>query len=246
VINIVVLQADERKFGLIVDEVNDTEEIVVKPLGKESKNIAVYAGATIMGDGRVALILDILGLAQRANVVSEMRDRNIGEETDRHESSTEEHESLLLFSSNDSGRMAIPLSVVSRLEEIPGNTVETAGDQDVIQYRGQILPLIDVENNIVEKNRVSRPEEAIDDTRTQKENINVVVCSKEGRTVGLVVDRIHDIVDEALTIKRESTRPGVLYSVVVQDKVTDLLDVEKLIQSVDPLIDDTPAVATGA
>ena len=80
-VNIVVLQADDRHFGLVVDEINDTEEIVVKPLGKQLKGIPTFAGATIMGDGQVALILDVLGLAQRANVVSEVRDRRVGEKT---------------------------------------------------------------------------------------------------------------------------------------------------------------------
>ena len=80
-VNIVVLQADDRHFGLVVDEINDTEEIVVKPLGKQLKGIPTFAGATIMGDGQVALILDVLGLAQRANVVSEVRDRSVGEKT---------------------------------------------------------------------------------------------------------------------------------------------------------------------
>jgi two-component system chemotaxis sensor kinase CheA len=75
VVNIVVVQADERHFGLVVDEINDTKEIVVKPLGKQLKGIKTFAGSTIMGDGRVALILDVLGLAQSANVVSESRER---------------------------------------------------------------------------------------------------------------------------------------------------------------------------
>ena len=86
-VNMVVLQADDRQFGLVVDDINDTEEIVVKPLGKQLKGISTFAGATIMGDGQVALILDVLGLAQRANVVSEVRDRSVGEKTRWHGSS---------------------------------------------------------------------------------------------------------------------------------------------------------------
>src|SRR5262249_57045488 len=78
-INIVVLQADDRQFGLVVDAIHDTEEIVVKPLQKQLKGITVFAGATIMGDGKVALILDVLRLAHRANVVAEMRDRSLTE-----------------------------------------------------------------------------------------------------------------------------------------------------------------------
>ncbi len=116
-VNIVVLQADDRHFGLIVDEINDTEEIVVKPLGKQLKGISTFAGATIMGDGQVALILDVLGLAQRANVVSEVRDRGVGEKTAETESRHDDGESLLLLGGPDDGRMAMPLSLVARLEE---------------------------------------------------------------------------------------------------------------------------------
>src|SRR6202012_2553298 len=77
--NIVVLRADDQQFGLVVDEINDTEEIVVKPLSKQLKSINTYSGATIMGDGKVALILDVMGLAQRANVIGEVRDRAVKE-----------------------------------------------------------------------------------------------------------------------------------------------------------------------
>ena len=98
-VNIVVLRADERQFGLIVDEVNDTEEIVVKPLGKQLKCVNTFAGATIMGDGRVALILDVLGIGQRANVLSELRDRAVVENHDaaRRNDAEGDRETLLLF-----------------------------------------------------------------------------------------------------------------------------------------------------
>lgn len=113
-VNIVVLQADGRQFGLVVDEINDTEEIVVKPLGKQLKGINCFAGATIMGDGKVALILDVLGLAQHANVVSEVRDRSLADKTKTDVRSTE-RQTLLLFDAGQGTRMAIPLSVVDRL-----------------------------------------------------------------------------------------------------------------------------------
>jgi chemotaxis signal transduction protein len=135
-VNIVVLQADDRHFGLGVDDINDTEEIVVKPLGKQLKGISTFAGATIMGDGQVALILDVLGLAQQANVVSEVRDRSMGEKAAETESRHDDGESLLLLRGPDDGRMAMPLSLVARLEEFARSAVEKAEGRHVVQYRG--------------------------------------------------------------------------------------------------------------
>ena len=142
--NIVVVQADGREFGLVVDEITDTEEIVVKPMGKQLKGISAYSGATIMGDGRVALILDILGLAQRAQVIAEARESALNEKekkTKREEAHTD-RQTLLVVQCGNQGRMAIPLSLVARLEEFPANQIEMAGAQEVTQYRGQIMPLI--------------------------------------------------------------------------------------------------------
>ena len=146
-VNIVVLQADGQPFGLVVDEVIDTEEIVVKPLGKRLKSVGIYAGATIMGDGKVALILDVMGLAQRASVVSEMHERTGLEAADTKqeaEGAASTRQTLLLLEFADGGRTAIPLSAVARLEEFARNTIEQVGEQRVLQYRGEILPLLDV------------------------------------------------------------------------------------------------------
>lgn len=94
-IKIVVLQADDRQFGLVVEGINDTEEIVVKPLGKQLKGISVFAGITIMGDGKVALILDILGIAQQGQVVSEVRDRALADKLAGAQDRSEERQSAV-------------------------------------------------------------------------------------------------------------------------------------------------------
>lgn len=141
--NIVVVQAEGRQFGLIVDEILDTEEIVVKPLGKQLKSISAYSGATIMGDGRVALILDIPGLAQRAKVLAEEHETE--HEAVRSDTGMEtvgEERALLLVESGREGRVAIPLSLVSRLEDFPATVVERSGKQEVMQYWGQVIPLV--------------------------------------------------------------------------------------------------------
>ncbi len=232
-VNIVILQADDRHFGLVVDEINDTEEIVVKPLGKQLKGIPTFAGATIMGDGQVALILDVLGLAQRANVVSEVRDRSVGEKNTESESRQDEGESLLLLRGPDDGRMAMPLSLVARLEEFAPTTVEKAEGRSVVQYRGQILPLIHLSSALTERRQEPRnsgpPEPGV-----ENEKIQVVVYTDQGRSVGLVVDRILDIAHEAVKIQKRSGRHGTLGSMVVQGRVTELLDLKGIIQTADP------------
>ena len=146
IVNIVVLQADGRQFGLVVDGINDTEEIVVKPLGKHFKGIPLFAGATIMGDGRVALILDVLGIAERSGVVSEVRERALAEAQARTQHSETVTQTVLVFSLGKDSRMAIPLSLVARLEEIPRTEIETADGQEVVQYRGEIMPLLRLSN----------------------------------------------------------------------------------------------------
>lgn len=224
-VNIVVLQADGRQFGLVVDEVNDTEEIVVKPLGKQLKGLSFFAGATIMGDGRVALILDVLGLAQQAHVVSESRDGGVLEEKTGTYEAIDEKETLLLFNNGEDTRLAISLATVDRLEEIARDRVETTGGQDVVQYRGQIMPLVRV-GDYLPRCTVAEPD--------PEAPLQVVVYSESGHSVGLVVGGINDIVEESLNVKRDNCGEGLLGSAVIQDRVTDLIDVKSIVRSANP------------
>lgn len=227
-VNIIVLQADGHPFGLVVDEINDTQEIVVKPLGKQLKGVSCFAGATIMGDGKVALILDVLGLAQQSRVVAEVHGR-----TSHHENAAAEarkqqdqKQTLLLFSVGEGSRMAIPLSMVARLEEFQRSSVELSAGKPVVRYRGQILPLIQVSEHL--------PIAGATSGTPEKDSMQVVVYTEKGRSVGLVVGKIDDIVSEVITEKRHAFGNGILGSIVVQDQVTDLLDVHSIIRSSDP------------
>ena len=219
VVNIVVLHADDRHFGLVVDGINDTEEIVVKPLGKELKGLTAFAGATIMGDGHVALILDVLGVAQRAGVLSSAQDRGAAEQPRSVPGAAEPRESLLLFRVGGSARMAMPLSMVARLEEILPTQVERAGGREVVQYRGAVLPLVFLDREFAGLPRVSR-----------SESLLVIVCTEGSRSVGLVVDEIVDFVDEVVRLDEQSRGSGLLGAAVIQGCVTDLLDVRAVIR----------------
>jgi two-component system chemotaxis sensor kinase CheA len=230
-INIIVLQADDRRFGLVVPAVHDTEEIVVKPLGKHFKNVAVFAGATIMGDGRIALILDILGLAKQSRVLAEGHERIrldhavVGAAVEDGDQQT-----MLVFRSPDDGRMAIPLSRVARLEELPRSVLERVGHELLAQYRGEIMPVLELSMLVVERRAAPRhiPPSYGDDV------FQLIVFSHDGAHVGLIVDQIIDIVEQTLGDIRPPGRPGVLGSVVIAGRVTELLDVEAALVRAQP------------
>ncbi|HEY2822206.1 MAG TPA: chemotaxis protein CheA [Candidatus Acidoferrum sp.] len=228
-VNIVVLQADERQFGLVVDEINDTEEIVVKPLGKQLKGIKTFAGSTIMGDGRVALILDVLGVAQTSNVVSESRERALSDKERHVASITGERQTMLLFQCGADGRMAMDLSLVARLEEFKPEMLERAGHTQVVQYRGQIMPLLRVSDLLLGPGANGNG-----NGKQELTTLQVVVYSERGRSVGLVVDRILDIVEENIVPQQPSKREGLLGSAVIQQRVTDLLDVRGFVRAANP------------
>lgn len=215
VLNVVVVRAESRQFGIVVDEVHDTEEIVVKPLGKQFKSVLVFAGATIMGDGKVALIVDVPGLARKARVMSSQEARALASGDDRTKSAAKPADKLLIVSLGDGARGAIPLSLVNRLEEFEEEIMERAGGSRVVQYRGGILPLIDLPGYFGRQAQSAPP----------GEKRHVVVYQSEEQTFGLLVEGIVDIVEEHVSMQFKSGKRGVLGSAVIQKKVTDLMDV---------------------
>jgi len=220
-VSIVVLQAEDRQFGLVVDGINDTQEIVVKPLGKQLKGLTAYAGATIMGDGRVALILDVLGIGQRSGVIAELREQTRAAAEQKTQSGTE-LQRLLLFRAGSFGRLAVPLSLVARLEEFPRSAIEGAGGGQVVQYRNRILPLVALRN-------VLEPGEP--DAGQAPDPVQVVVLNDGDRSIGMVVDQILDVAEEAVTVRQKSSRKGLLGSAVVGKRVTDFVDLSEVIQA---------------
>jgi two-component system, chemotaxis family, sensor kinase CheA len=248
--NIVVLRADDRQFGLVVDRINDTEEIVVKPLSKQLKGVSSYSGATIMGDGKVALILDVLGLAHSAHVVSEARDRTLLDSQGRGHDRKNICQTLLVLGVGKSRRLALPISQVARLEKIKPGLVEHADHQEVVQYRGDILPLIRLAK-VLDVEPIARGSQIAIGSNTERAEaedamLQVVVYSEKGRSVGLIVDRIVDIVETTLDVSRRTKRDGLLASAVIQDHVTDLLDLPAIIRQADPLFFEEQSAARPA
>lgn len=207
--NIVVVQVGEDQFGLIVSRIFDTEEIVVKPVGRLLKNIGLYQGTTILGDGRVVMILDVGGIFNKCG--SSPHSQVMAEET--VVGSDGDTISMLLFGVGDDVVMAVPLSLVARLEEFTQDSIENNGGQKVVQYRGNLLPLLSVEGNGYGNEEIIDPQP-------------VIVFSDNSRSMGLMVNEIKDIIDEQLVIRMQSDRPGVLGTAIIGESAIDVIDTQ--------------------
>jgi two-component system, chemotaxis family, sensor kinase CheA len=225
---IVVLEVEDRRFGLVVDGVLDTQEIVVKPLSSQLEHVPVYAGATILGDGSVALILDVLALAQRAHLAGTGREQARAAPGHAEPDRPRTGAALLVASVGRDRQVAIPLERVTRLEEFPAGTVEHVGSRELVQYGEEILPLVRLGGHLGPR------------ARAEDDALTVVVCSTGGRTVGLVVDAIVDIVEGGLPGRGAGAGP--LGTAVVRHRITELLDVEQAVREAGQRPHDAPAV----
>ncbi|MCP3938874.1 MAG: chemotaxis protein CheA [Actinomycetia bacterium] len=209
VTNIVVLHSDERLFGLIVDSIEDTEEIVVKPLERQIKDIDLFAGATIMGDGKVALILDVHGLAVASNLTGPGSTASWGLEDELDEGADYDERALLIVELADGSMVGLPLDQVDRLESFSPDRIERSDGRPVVQYRGAIMSLIDVGPSMgLSHGVLDGPEEA-----------NVVVCNQNGTLAGLAVGHIRDIV-----LDPEMHEEDGLVRAVVDGRVIDIAE----------------------
>jgi two-component system chemotaxis sensor kinase CheA len=225
-INIVILQAGETQFGLVVDQINDTQEIVVKPLSKLLKNQQAFSGATIMGDGKISLILDVSGIAKFTGLLSNSQpDSNPNQEL-QDEDSAIEKQTLLLLSCNADKVMAVPLNKVDRIEEFPADSIEEAGVLEVVQYRDSIMPLLSLSKYI---NNYSAPAKS-------KDKIQVIVHSEGTKNIGLVVDYVCDIVEGSYTLHESIKRKGILGTSIIEDKVTEIIDIDSILREALPQI----------
>jgi two-component system chemotaxis sensor kinase CheA len=229
---IAVLRSEGRRFGLVVDRVINTEEIVVKAVGGQLKSIGLYSGATVLGDGTVALILDVQALARRA-LRTETTDRHETREAAATAAATEtERQRMLLAAIGEGRRVAIPLDTVTRLEQVRSESVEKVGNREVVQYRGAILPIVRLDRHLGAYGQAER------------EVLEVIVYSDHGRSVAIVVEEILDIVDGESAVRSDIDDMGLLGSAVLGDKVTELLDVRAAILAADPAFYDSPALGS--
>src|SRR5262249_20281268 len=182
--------------------------IVVKPMSSKLRHIAMFSGNTILGDGSVIMIIDPNGVAQTlGNTVA----TQVAVESDGGDSSvSEKNTSLLVFRAGSAQPKAVPLSLITRLEEIDAQKIELSNGRHMVQYRGNLMPLITMSENVRVKGEGAQP---------------LLVFSDGSRSMALVVDEIVDIVDDKLDIQVGSDNPGVLGSAIVRGHATEIIDV---------------------
>ncbi|MDB4654043.1 chemotaxis protein CheW [bacterium] len=226
-VNIVVLQADNCRFGLVVDHVERTEEIVVKALHPSLGVIPHLAGATVMGDGRVALILDVLGLASDIGLtVEELKQASeLIQQT-----KVEQRANQMLIFRLDSGReLAMPLSEIDRLEDIPIEKIEQTEQMQAVQYRGQIMPLLQLSQLLGDAPSV---QELTDNRLSAKGNaVKAIVINANGNHTAITVREIVDVAEQKGPM-RLTNKPGSLIrgAAVIEGKMTDVLDLDSVLQ----------------
>jgi two-component system, chemotaxis family, sensor kinase CheA len=223
--SIVVIETGHRRYGLVVDKIVDSEEIVVKPLGRHIKGCTCLAGATILGDGNVALILDAAGIAAQANLATSQEQDDQQEIEDRSLNTTTntDAQDLLLFSTTPQDRFAIPMSLVLRIERVQSNNIKVVGGRRLLQYRGSSLPLMRLEDHLK-----TRP-------MAEADRYYVIVFRASGREVGLLVAELDDIRQLALDIDPHTFRErGISGGFVLNETTMRLVDTVELAQMSNP------------
>ncbi|PCI50022.1 MAG: hybrid sensor histidine kinase/response regulator [Alphaproteobacteria bacterium] len=211
---IVIVQVGSFTFGIVVDQVFDTEEIVVKPVAPILRNLPTFAGNTILGDGKVIMILDPNGIASQISD-STSDSSGFASEEDEHLTVEDGREAILLFRAGNENRRAVPLSLVARLEEIDVTTIETSDGKPVVQYRGQLMPLVTLDNTYKMMEEGRQP---------------ILVFIDGDKSMGIIVDEIIDILEDEINIELSSTIDGQIGTSVINGHATDMIDVAYYIE----------------
>jgi two-component system chemotaxis sensor kinase CheA len=206
---IVVTQVGSQTFGIVVDGVFHTEEIVVKPMSTKLRHIDMFSGNTILGDGAVIMIIDPNGIAKALGASGSSAHEMSEEHAAAHASSGEQMTSLLVFRAGTNQPKAVPLALVTRLEELAADKIELSNGRYMVQYRDQLMPLVQMEGVEV-RSTGSQP---------------ILVFVDDKRAMGLVVDEIVDIVEERLNIEVAGSHQGILGSAVIKGQATEVIDV---------------------
>ena len=230
--NIIVVDTGQTNFGLVVDGLHDSEEIVVKPLGRHHSDCNQLAGATILGDGHVALILDAAGIAADENLRSdeELQAANGEEGASKEEIDLQ---SVLLFKNNEQDHFSVPMDIIARIERVRVDQIDSVAGMEVLQYRKTTLPLMRLENCIT-----AQPCDSA-------ENVYVVVYEVRGREVGLIAPMLRDIRDVTTNVDTVTFQePGIIGSIVVEEQTIRLIDLFELTQLAHPdwFVDDKDPV----
>lgn len=214
---IIVTKVGAYSFGIVVDKVYDTEEIVVKPVAGVLRHIELFSGNTILGDGTVIMILDPGGIARATGDITMSDTVEKKEEAQRHKGL--QKTSLLLFKAHDETPKAVPLQLVSRLEDVDVAKIEYSGDQMMVQYRGSLMPLVKFDPAMELNEGTPQPTLVFDDGR---------------RTMGLMVSSIVDILEDYINVQLNSNDETCLGSAIINGKATDVINVGHYLQTAYP------------
>jgi len=213
---VVITQAGGQTFGAVVDNVFHAEEIVIKPLSSRLRHIGMFSGMTILGDGSVIMVLDPNALAQTLGRVTQSASSDSADTAQRERTPHPDAVSLLLFRAGSQRRKAVPLSLITRIEDIDCRRIEVADGQHLLQYRDQLIPLLGIDTQSGPKKEGAQP---------------ILLFTSRGRTMGLAIDEIIDIVADKLDIKLVDDRPGVLGYAVIGGVTTEIIDLGCLLPS---------------
>lgn len=225
-LNIVVVSTGAMKYGLIVDRLQDSEEIVIKPLGRHLQQCKGYAGATIMGDGRIALILDVSNLARMARLTSIDRSDRAAEVARAAEAAVraqKDKQSLLIFKSSETEHFAVPLNQVERIEKIKRSDIEDLGGRRVMKYRGGSLSLICIDDV------------AMVQPLADLDNLLVIVFNIAKRAVGLLAIGPIDAIEISADIDDTTlSQPGIMGSIIIDQHTTMLVNIYEMVHTLFP------------
>jgi two-component system chemotaxis sensor kinase CheA len=212
---VMVIQVGERRYGLVVNDVLDTEEIVVKPLATILRDVDVFSGATILGDGSVVLILDPNAMSERAG---NMLEEKTAEETeDAVSDAGSQKVAMLLFKAGNGAPKAVELEHITRLEHVESSQIEIMEGRAALQYRGKLMPILTVNSDF----------SGLLSAQSEEHHIQpLLVFTGEGYAMGLAVDEIVDVIEDHMTIELSADRPGVRGTAIVAGRACEILDVD--------------------
>ena len=206
---IVVTRVGTYSFGIIVDQVFESEEIVVKPMTPILRGISIFSGNTILGDGSVIMILDPNGIAAASGEVTLAEVRDAADDDTMQDVGDGDRTTLLVFRAGGDEPKAVPLALVARLEEIDVTKIEEVDNSLMVQYRGQLMPLVSINQAF---------------KRAEEGRQHVIVFTDGDYSMGLMVDEIVDIVEDRLNIELSSDSKGILGTAVIGGNATEVID----------------------
>jgi two-component system chemotaxis sensor kinase CheA len=231
ILTIAIVNAERQSFGLIIDEIQDTADIVVKPLNRLLKSLQIFSGATILGDGSVALIFDVMGVAKLAQITNDRREKNTLDDTKIVDKSFQlECQDYLIVRLNSETKYAIVLGYVHRLEEFKKSQIELSGQRPIIRYRDIILPLLDVNELMGFKSDTN-----VSSLANAEENVAVVVIKKAGLLYGLKVNEILDTLSTSIELDSTHTNHlGIFGNLNLPEELVVVIDPFALIEHAYP------------